>query len=127
MQDPIADMLTRIRNGYLSHLSEVTVPFSKIKLELAKVLSAKGVIGKVRAEKDGRSFVVELRYDDGQPKVSHIKRISKPGIRIYRKAKEIRPVRRGLGLTVISTSQGLMTDAEARKKSMGGEVLVEVW
>ncbi len=127
MQDPIADMLTRIRNGYLSHLSEVTVPFSKIKLELAKLLSKQGVVGAVREDKDGRSFVVELSYANGEPKVSHIKRVSKPGIRIYRKAKELRPVRRGLGLVVVSTSQGLMTDADARKKSMGGEVLVEVW
>lgn len=127
MSDPIADMLTRIRNGYLAGLSEVSVPYSRLKLELAELLSKEGWIGKIESGKDPRAFTVNLRYHSGVPAAGHIKRISKPGLRVYRKTSELRPVRRGFGLEILSTSRGLKTGTDARKERLGGEILVEVW
>ena len=127
MSDPIADMLTRIRNGYLAGLSEVVVPYSRLKKDLADLLSREGWIGKVEKGSDPRSFTIHLRYHGGVPAAGHIKRISRPGLRIYRKAGDLRPVRRGFGLVILSTSKGLKTNTEAHKDRLGGEVLVEVW
>jgi small subunit ribosomal protein S8 len=126
MSDPIADMLTRIRNGYLAGLSSVSIPHSRIKHELAMLLSREGWIGKVE-KGDGRSFTVNLRYDSGKPIAEHIKRISRPGLRVYRKTRDLRPVRRGFGLVILSTSRGLRTGSDAKKEKLGGEVLAEIW
>ncbi len=145
MTDPIADMLTRIRNGQMIKGDFVVVPFSKIKWEIAKILKKEGFIencNRIKASdlyKDkssrfrffkGKSFPqikIELKYSDQEPIVSGLKRISKPGRRIYVKREKIPFVLRGLGIAVISTSFGIMTDKEARKKKLGGEVLCEIW
>lgn len=127
MSDPIADMLSRIRNGYLAGLSSVSVPHSRIKRELAEVLSREGWVGKVEKGEDERSFVINLRYESGKPVAEHIKRVSRPGLRIYRKTRDLKPVRRGYGLVVLSTSKGIKTGLDAKKEKLGGEVLVEVW
>src|SRR2546429_7441685 len=127
MSDPIADMLTRIRNGYLAGLASVSVPHSRIKRELAELMSREGWVGKVEGKKGDQSFTINLRYQSGQPVAEHIKRISRPGLRVYRKTSDLRPVRRGFGLVILSTSKGLMTGSDARKSKMGGEVLAEIW
>lgn len=127
MIDPIADMLTRIRNAYASRLLETTIPYSKVKVELAELLSRRKLIGKVTVNKDKYEILVGLLYQDGVPALLHLKRISKPGLRVYKKVSQVRSVRSGLGTVVISTSRGLMTGEEARKAKMGGEVLAEVW
>ena len=127
--DPIADMLTSIRNAQAVSKETVKVPFSKLKFELAKVLEKSGFLKKV--EKKGRGikkFIeIKLRYEDKIPVISGIKKISKPGQRIYSGAKELRPVRSGYGISIISTSKGLMTNKEARKQNIGGEVICQVW
>lgn len=125
MNDPIADMLTRIRNAYAAKLGEVSVPYSRVKEDLAKLLSRQGRVGEVK--KDGFKIKITLNYASGEPAISSIKRISKPGLRVYRKSRDIRRVRSGLGLIVLSTSRGLKTGDEARKEKLGGEVIAEVW
>ena len=125
MFDPIADMLTRIRNAYASRLAEVTVPYSRVKEDLSKLLSRQGLVGEVK--KNGFKIRITLNYADGNPAISSIKRVSKPGLRIYQKSRDIRRVRGGLGLVVISTSKGLKTGDEARKEHLGGEVIAEVY
>lgn len=127
MQDPIADMLTRIRNAYASHLATTSVPYSKVKEELAKLLKGRGLVSEVKIDKDEFKIDLALKYENGQPAVNHIRRISRPGLRVYHKSKSIRRIRGGLGLVVISTSKGLMTGDEARKNKLGGEVIAEVW
>ena len=127
--DPIADMLTSIRNAQAVSKETVKVPFSKLKFELAKVLEKNGFLKKV--EKKGRGikkFIeIKLKYEDKIPVISGIKKISKPGQRIYSGSKELRPVRSGYGISIISTSKGLMTNKEARKQNIGGEVICQVW
>ena len=127
--DPIADMLTSIRNAQAVLKKTVKVPFSGLKFELAKVLEKNGFLKKV--EKKGRGvkkFIeIQLKYEDKVPAISGLKKISKPGQRIYSGAKELRSVRSGYGISVISTSKGLMTNKEARKQNLGGEVICKVW
>ena len=123
--DPIADMLTRMRNGYLARKSRVAVPFSGFKKELGQVLVREGFLKEVHREE--RDLVLKLKYLQGRPVVQGVKRVSKPGRRIYRKAKEIKVVRSGLGQLIISSQQGLLTGQEARGKQLGGEVLCEIW
>ncbi len=130
--DPISDMLTRIRNAQAVGHSTVELPFSKMKFSLAKLLVKQGFLKK--ASKKGRGLTkkieISISYKDKKntiPRIGHLKRVSKPGKREYIKAKEIRPVLEGRGLTIVSTSQGLMTGKEARKKGIGGEVLCEIW
>jgi len=130
MIDPIADMLNRIRNAQAVSHQTVILPFSKMKYEIAKILQKQGFVGEV--EKKGRHtnkvIKITLKYsEEKEPLISGLKRISKPGQRIYAAAKEIRSVRGGYGIAIISTSKGLMTDKEARKKKLGGEVICEVW
>ncbi len=131
MTDPIADMLTRIRNGYQSKLVTVdVVPFSKVKLEIAKILKSEGYIAKFLVEGEGieKKLVITLKYtSEGEKVMQGIKRISKPGLRIYAKGDNVPRVLNGLGVAIISTSQGMMTDKEARKKHIGGEVIAYVW
>lgn len=123
--DPIADMLTTIRNGSAAKKKIVVVPLSKIKTEVLKILKEHGFIEKFQVEE--KTIKVYLRYYKNKSVVLNIKRISKPGVRIYAKAENVPMVLRGYGLTILSTSQGLMTDKEARKKSIGGELICQIY
>lgn len=128
--DPIADLLTRVRNGAQSRLATVEIPHSKIKVEIVKILEAEGYISswEVTTETKFPTIRVNLRYDaKRKPVIQHIRRVSKPGLRIYKPTTELKPVRSGLATQIISTSSGLMTDRDARKRKVGGEVLCEVW
>jgi small subunit ribosomal protein S8 len=128
--DPIADLLTRIRNGAQARLVTVDIPHSKIKVEIVKILESEGYITghEVVSETKFPTIRVHMRYDaKRKPLITEIKRVSKPGLRVYKGATELRPIRSGLATRIVSTSQGLMTDREARKRRMGGEVLCEVY
>ena len=130
MTDPISDLLARIRNAQLAKHDRLDVPASRLKLEVIKLLKDEGFIKNFREVEDTPvgKIRVFLRYSaEGMPAISHLRRISKPGRRVYRKADEIPPVRNGLGIGIISTSQGLLTDAQARERRVGGELLCEVW
>ena len=129
MTDPIADMLTVIRNGYRASKLEVTVPYSTVKKNLADKLKTLGFLEKVEEDKDGQKKLIKiaLRYAQGKPEIEVLRRISKPGLRIYRNKKELKRVYGGLGHAIVSTNAGLLTDREARKQQVGGEVLCEVW
>ncbi len=128
--DPIADMLTRIRNANVVSHETVSMPASKLKIELAKLLKSEGFISDyevVDAEKF-KSLVVTLKYDSNRKAViTNLKRVSKPGLRSYSKAKNLPQVLGGLGVAIISTSKGLLTDRKARKENLGGEILCYVW
>ena len=128
--DPIADMLTRIRNANQMRYKEVEVPASKIKNEIARILKQEGFISDYKVKKNNvqDSLVLNLKYGDKKERViTGLKRISKPGLRVYAKAEEIPSVLSGLGIAIISTSKGLMTDKDARRESLGGEVLAYIW
>jgi len=128
--DPIADLLTRIRNGAHAHLPTVEIPHSKIKIEIVKILQAEGYLKsfEVTTESKFPTIRVELRYDGKRkPIISHIQRVSKPGLRVYKPSGELKPRRSGLATQIVSTSAGVMTDREARRRHIGGEVLCEVW
>ena len=131
MTDPIADMLTRIRNGVQANMSAVDVtPCSKVKVEIAKILKKEGYIDNYAVEGEGieKKIVVTLKYGPrGEKVISGIKRISKPGLRVYAKGDNLPKVLNGLGVAIISTSNGMMTDREARKQHIGGEVIAYVW
>jgi small subunit ribosomal protein S8 len=132
MTDPIADMLTRIRNGNVAMRDEVMMPASKQKSALAEVLKREGFIADYSIAQDdqgpGKVLKISMKYgDDRQRTISGIKRISTPGLRVYRGATEVPRVLGGLGVAVLSTSHGLMTDREARKRNVGGEVMCFVW
>ncbi|MCD8028944.1 MAG: 30S ribosomal protein S8 [Erysipelotrichaceae bacterium] len=127
--DPIADMLTRIRNANQQRHEEVAIPHSKLKVELAEILKKEGFIKDYRIEGEGviKNIVITLKYKGNDRVISGLKRVSKPGLRQYAKVDEIPKVLNGLGIVILSTSQGLMTDKEARAKHIGGEVLAYVW
>ncbi len=128
--DPIADMLNRVRTAQAVGKKIIEVPFSETKYSIAKCLENEGFWGKVEKKKKekGNFFTISLKYDEkGIPVVTELKRVSSPGQRIYKKCKELRSVKGGRGVFVISTPDGVMTNNEARKKSLGGEVLCEVW
>ncbi len=128
--DPIADLLTRIRNGVQARMVSVDVPLSSIKLEIVKILQAEGFVTghEVVTESKFPMIRVTLRYDSKRkPLINHIQRISKPGLRIYKGTTEIKPLRSGLSTRILTTSQGVMTDREARRRKIGGEVLCEVY
>jgi len=131
MTDPISDLLTRIRNAGTAKHAETSCPASKLKRAVAEVLKSEGFITDVRdgvGEDTHPTLVVTLRYGaDGQPIADGIKRVSRPGRRVYVAADEIGRVRNGLGMTVLSTSKGVMCDRDARAQKLGGEVLCEVW
>jgi len=130
MTDPIADMLTRIRNAVRIEKSHIEMPLSKVKRGVADVLKREGYIwdwSEVEA-KPSSVLHLNLKYGpNGERVIRHIKRVSKPGRRIYRGARAMRPVLKGLGITVVSTSRGVVSDREARQRNLGGEVLCEVW
>jgi small subunit ribosomal protein S8 len=125
MTDPIADMLTRIRNGQKARKMHVTMPSSNVKVSLAKVLQDEGYVGEFSETSDGakKELTVELRYFEGKAVIENVRRISKPGLRIYRSKEELPKVLGGLGVAIVSTSAGVMSDREAREKGIGGEVL----
>jgi small subunit ribosomal protein S8 len=130
MTDPIADMLTRIRNGSSAMHDEVFIPASKIKENIARILVAEGFVTRYEVVENGshRQIKILLRYTDERERaISGIRRISKPGRRVYRSARELPRVLGGLGIAIVSTSQGVMTDKEARRAKVGGEVLAYVW
>ncbi|TME32537.1 MAG: 30S ribosomal protein S8 [Chloroflexi bacterium] len=128
--DPIADMLTRIRNASAARHKDLTVPSSKVKREIARVLTEEGFIESWATAPDGvqETLSMRLKYVEGRtPVVSGLKRISKPGLRVYARKTEIPRVLGGLGLAILSTSRGIMTGSQARKLNLGGEVLCYVW
>ena len=128
MTDPIADMLTRIRNGLAAGKTEVNMPHSKLKVSIAAVLKSEGYISDYAdAEVDGKPALnVQLKYHQGKPVIDKMKRVSRPGLRIYKSNDELPKVMGGLGIAIVSTSQGVMTDRAARKAGHGGEVLCTV-
>jgi small subunit ribosomal protein S8 len=129
MQDPISDMLTRIRNGQERAKREVSMPASTKKAAIAEVLKKEGYITDYRIEGDApkKELKVELKYFQGKPVIEHVERVSRPGLRIYRRKDELPSVVAGLGVAIISTSKGLMSDREARAQGIGGEVICSVY
>jgi len=130
MTDPIADMLTRVRNASVARHREVVLPASRVKTEIARILVEEGFIASFEARvDDGHDhLVLTLKYVEGRtPVVTGLKRISKPGLRVYARKTDIPRVLGGLGIVIVSTSQGIMTGAQARKAELGGEVLAFVW
>lgn len=123
--DPIADMLISIKNAYMAKKPKLTVPYSKFKLEVIKVLEKEKFIGSV--DKKGLVINVDLVYTDQGAKISQIKKVSKNGLRVYTKSKNIKSVRGGRGMFIISTPQGVMSGKEARSKKLGGEVICQLW
>lgn len=128
MTDPIADMLTRIRNGQIRGKITITMPLSKLKLAIARLLLEEGYIADVAVDGEGVQavLVLKLKYFRGKPVIEYIQRVSRPGLRIYRGKGELPKVWNGLGVAIVSTSQGLMTDRAARKAGHGGEILAFV-
>ncbi len=132
MTDPIADMLTRIRNAVRIERATVTLPVSKVKRGLAEVLKREGYIWDWREEElescPSKQLHIDLKYGpNGERVIRHIKRVSKPGRRVYARAASLKPILNGLGISVISTSRGVISDREARQRKLGGEVLCELW
>jgi small subunit ribosomal protein S8 len=131
MTDPIADLLTRIRNALTAKHDRLDSPASQLKLEICKILKSQGFIADFESlgdEPRSRAIRIFLRYTpEGEPAIQHLARVSKPGRRVYRGAGELKPVLNGLGVGIVSTSRGLMTDQDARDQRVGGEVLCEVW
>ena len=128
--DPIADMLTRIRNANQMRYKEVEVPASKMKMEIARILKEEGFIVDYKVNKNDKQDIIVLTLKYGQKKervITGLKRISKPGLRVYAKACDIPKVLNGLGIAIVSTSKGVMTDKNARTQSLGGEVLAYIW
>ena len=127
--DPIADMLTRIRNANGMRYKEVEVPASKMKNEIARILKSEGFIVDYKVKKNNVQdiLVLSLKYVDKERVITGLKRISKPGLRVYAKACELPRVLNGLGIAIISTSHGVMTDKQARNESLGGEVMAFIW
>lgn len=129
MNDPIADMLTRIRNAQAVKLEEVFVPFSKIKKRMAEILKAEGYLADFEEQEGQRGAKLRLllKYEQGKGTMTALERISKPGRRVYSGSADLAKVLQGLGISIISTSRGLMTDREARKQKLGGEVICKIW
>lgn len=132
--DTVSDFFIRIKNAYLVKKDRVVIPFSKIKYEMAKILEQKGFVSAVRKKKKVKKAGFEqlfldlkLKYNDDAPSFSDVKLISKPGRRIYLDKNEIKPVREGYGILIMSTSKGIMTDEEAKKLGLGGQAIAEVW
>ncbi len=130
ISDPIADMLTRIRNAGKAKFNSVDIPGSKLKVELAKVLKSEGYIRNYKAVRDGKQGIlrVYLKYAKGLGHaIYNLERVSKPSRRVYTKSKDIKPVFNGTGIAVLSTSKGVLTDKEAKKENVGGEILCKIW
>lgn len=130
VSDPVGDLLTRIRNGQLRGMSKIKSPNSRLRTSLLDVLQEEGFIrGYTEVEFKGgaRELEIELKYHEGQPVIRELKRVSTPGRRVYASVKDLKPHRNGLGVSIVSTPQGVMTDTHAREKNVGGEVLCEVF
>ena len=130
MTDPIADLLTRLRNANSAHHDTVLIPFSKLKSHIAEILQAEGyIVGwKVEDAVVGKNLIIELKYGPNRERaLAGVKRVSKPGLRVYAKSTNLPKVLGGLGVAILSTSSGLLTDKQAAKKGVGGEVLAYVW
>jgi len=128
--DPVGDLLARIRNGQLRGTAKVTSPNSRLRVRVLDVLQAEGFIrGYAEVELKGgrKELEIELKYHEGRPVIRELKRVSTPGRRVYAGVKELKPHRQGLGVSIVSTPQGVMTDASAREKNVGGEVLCQVF
>ena len=128
MTDPIADFLTRIRNGQMAGKAEVAAPASRMKLALAKVLKEEGYIEDfaIAEQAEKPTVTVRLKYYQGRPVIERLERVSRPGLRVYKQRDDIPPVMNGLGVAIVSTSRGVMTDRKARSQGVGGEVLCYV-
>ena len=129
LSDPIGDMFTRIRNGQLRSLRFVNIPASKFRLKILEVLKAEGYIKNIliEDEKNKKNLKVDLKYYEGIPVIKEIKRVSKPGRRVYSRASSIPRIQNGLGLSILSTSKGVMSDIEARKNNLGGEIICRIF
>ncbi|MCP4203139.1 MAG: 30S ribosomal protein S8 [bacterium] len=131
MTDPISDLLTRIRNALMVNHDQLTVPGSNLKLEVCRILKEQGYIEEYTEEGDdpiSRQIRIILKYgDDGAPAIRRMQRVSKPGRRVYCGADDLKPALNGLGVGIVSTSKGLLTDSQARDQRVGGEVLCEIW
>jgi small subunit ribosomal protein S8 len=130
MTDPIADLLTRIKNGLRVKKKQVSAPYSKIKVGILKILKEKNLIQGFKIQENGvkKNFIIYLKYDEnGEPLIEDLKRVSKPGRRVYAGYKDLKPLKGGFAFRIISTSRGLMTDEEARKRKLGGEIICEVY
>ncbi|MEX0892672.1 MAG: 30S ribosomal protein S8 [Gemmatimonadota bacterium] len=129
MTDPVGDMLTRIRNAAGARHKRVDMPVSKLKREIARILKENHFIQDFKVLDDGRHGVLRiyLRYYEDRPVIRNLERVSRPGLRIYKRAEDLQRVRRGLGLAIVSTSKGVMTDRDARTQNVGGEVMARVW
>ena len=130
LMDPIGDMFTRIRNGQMRSLTEIEIPSSNFRLKILEVLKNEGFISNYYLEKkenNKKSLMVNLKYYEGVPVIREIKRISKPGRRVYSRANSIPRIQNGLGLAIISTTKGVMSDVEARKNNVGGEIICRVF
>ncbi len=130
MSDPIADMLTRVRNAIMVSYEKVDIPCSGVKINIAKILKSEGFIKNFKVMADGKQGIMRvfLSYDDkGECVIVGLKRISKPSCRVYVKSDRIPPVLNGYGISILSTSKGVMTDSQAKKQGVGGEVLCSVW
>lgn len=129
INDPLGDMLTRIRNAQLRGLSKTRSPYSRLRARVLEVLVEEGYIrGFLEVEQDGkRDLEIELKYYDGRPVIKEIMRVSKPGRRVYSAVKELKPVRNGLGISILSTPKGVMSDTAARDANVGGEILCQVF
>jgi small subunit ribosomal protein S8 len=129
MTDPLGDMLTRIRNGQQAKKDSVLTPASRLRSNVLEVLQREGYIRGYTRDENGRhpALRIELKYFEGEPAIKHVARVSKPGRRIYAGSRELPSVRSGLGITIVSTPRGVLSDAEARSQNVGGEVLAEVF
>ncbi len=130
LMDPIGDMFTRIRNGQMRSLNNIKVPASKFRLKILEVLKSEGYINNFLIENsknNKKDLKVNLKYFEGSPVIKEIKRVSKPGRRVYSRASSIPKIQNGLGLAILSTSKGIMSDTEARKKNIGGEIICRVF
>lgn len=130
MTDPVSDMLTRIRNAGMARLEKVELPASKLKVQIAQILEQEGYVADVQVTPDGTqgTICIDLRYDGNRRlAIKEIKRLSKPGRRVYASCDEIPQIRNGLGVCIVSTSRGVMTDRDARRKRVGGELVCSVW
>ena len=130
MNDPIADLTIRLRNALASGKKEVVLPFSRMKERMAQILKKEGYLDDVAIEDGevGKILKIRLGYtDDNKPKARELKRVSKPGRRVYEGYRGLKPIKQGLGMAILSTPQGLMTDRQARKQKLGGEILIEIF
>jgi len=130
INDPLGDLLTRLRNGQMRGLAKISAPASKLRARVLDVLKAEGFIrGYTEVEEKGKAaeFEIELKYHEGKPVIRELKRISTPGRRVYNSVRDLKPYRAGLGISIISTPQGVMSDSDARAKNVGGEVICRVF